>query len=350
LKKSYFFANASSNQLECQMVTRLAVTPLVSLDLAKIMGIGREVIEVEGRALLGLADCLDDTFAAAVSLIVECKQRVIVSGMGKSGHVARKMAATFASTGTPSLFVHPAEAAHGDLGMITRGDLLLILSNSGSTPELKAVVEHAKRVNASIVAIASRATSPLMASADVRLLLPNVREACPVNIAPTTSTTLMLALGDALAVATMRVRGLTRERLQMLHPGGSIGGRLQPVESLMHVGDMLPLVTPDAPMFDVVLEMTRKCFGIAGVMDVCYLFGVITDGDLRRHSDQLFSLVAKDVLTPDPKLVPEGTMREDALALLHEHRITAMFVTAFDSPRRPVGLVHIHDFLRPRDA
>lgn len=332
------------------MVTRLLATAVNGQDVAKILAIGREVVQVEGRALLDLADCLGESFADAVHLLVETKQRVIVSGMGKSGHVARKIAATLASTGTPALFVHPAEAAHGDLGMITRGDLLLILSNSGATPELKAVVEHAKRVRSSIIAIASRASSPLMKIADVKLLLPHAREACPVNIAPTTSTTLMLVLGDALAVATMRVRGLTRERLQLLHPGGAIGERLQPVEFLMHSGDKLPLVAPDAPMLDVILEMNRKSFGIAGVITDGNLIGVITDGDLRRHSENLLELTARDVLTSDPKLVQEGTIREDALAILHEYRITALFVTACDDPLRPIGLIHIHDFTRSRDG
>jgi arabinose-5-phosphate isomerase len=331
-------------------VGRMLAATLNDRDYSKVLGVGREVIHVEGRALFELADCLDETFVAAVDLLVETKQRVIVSGMGKSGHVARKIAATLASTGTPALFVHPAEAAHGDLGMITQGDSLLILSNSGATPELTAVVKHAKRVGSSIIAVASQASSPLMKSADVRLLLPPVGEACPVNIAPTTSTTLMLALGDALAVATMRVRGLTRERLQLLHPGGSIGDRLQPVDSMMHVGLNLPLVAPDAPMLDVVLEMTRKSFGIAGVVEDGNLIGVITDGDLRRHSEQLFSLAARDVLTPAPKFVTEGTMAEDALAVLQEYRITALFVTAHDAPLRPVGLVHIHDFARARNG
>jgi arabinose-5-phosphate isomerase len=185
-----------------------------------------------------------------------------------------------------------------------------------------------------------------MKAADVRLLLPAVREACPVNIAPTTSTTLMLALGDALAVAAMRVRGLTRERLQLLHPGGAIGDRLRPIDQLMHLGDSLPLVDQGASMADVVVEMTRRSFGIAGVMSDGNLVGVITDGDLRRHSQHLFSSRACDVMTPDPKLVPEGAVCEDVLAMLQEHRITALFVCAHDAPRRPVGLVHIHDFAR----
>jgi arabinose-5-phosphate isomerase len=300
--------------------------------------------------LFDLATSLGDSFVEAVDLLVGTKHRVIVSGMGKSGHVARKIAATLASTGTPALFVHPGEAAHGDLGMITHGDLLLILSNSGATPELRAVVKHAKRVGSSIIAMGSQGSSPLMKASDVRLLLPQAREACPVNIAPTTSTTLMLALGDALAVSTMRVRGLTRERLQLLHPGGAIGDRLQPVEAIMHVGDTLPLVEHDTPMLEVVLEMTRKSFGIAGVVAAGELIGVITDGDLRRHSDGLFSLVACDVLTPEPKVVPEGMMCETALSMLEEYRITALFVTAHDAPLKPVGLVHIHDFTRSRNA
>jgi arabinose-5-phosphate isomerase len=266
--------------------------------------------------------------------------------MGKSGHIGRKIAATLASTGTPALFVHPAEAAHGDLGMITRGDTLIVLSNSGSTPELRSVLRHAKLFHCPIIAVASQHASPLMKAADVRLLLPAVREACPVNIAPTTSTTLMLALGDALAVAAMRVRGLTRERLQLLHPGGAIGDRLRPIDQLMHLGDSLPLVDQGASMADVVVEMTRRSFGIAGVMSDGNLVGVITDGDLRRHSQHLFSSRASDVMTPDPKLVPEGAMCEDVLAMLQEHRITALFVCAHDAPRRPVGLVHIHDFAR----
>ena len=332
------------------MVTRPLATALAGHDIAKILADGREVIRIEGSALADLAAILDDSFVEAVDLLVGTTQRVIVSGMGKSGHIARKIAATLASTGTPALFVHPAEAAHGDLGMITEGDLLLMLSNSGSTPELKAVIQHARTVGAPIIAMGSQTASPMMRSANVRLVLPAVREACPVNIAPTTSTTLMLALGDALAVATMRVRGLTRERLQLLHPGGSIGDRLLPVDAVMHSGDSLPLVNPDTPMVEVIIEMTRKSFGIAGVVDGGTLVGVITDGDLRRHCEQLLELKASDVLTAGPKVVAEGTLCEDALALLEEHRITALFVTAHDAPERPIGLVHIHDFTRLRNG
>jgi arabinose-5-phosphate isomerase len=350
LKIRHFLAIAQSNRVEFSMKSLLSILPLDTGDYSQVLANGREVIEVEGRALLDLATGLGDSFVEAVDLLIGTKQRVIVSGMGKSGHVARKIAATLASTGTPALFVHPGEAAHGDLGMITHGDLLLILSNSGSTPELRSVVEHAKRVGSSIIAMGSQSSSQLMKAANVRLLLPPAREACPVNIAPTTSTTLMLAFGDALAVATMRVRGLTRERLQLLHPGGAIGGRLQPVEAIMHVGDKLPLVELHTPMLDVVLEMNQKSFGIAGVVSGGELIGVITDGDLRRHSEGLLSLKACDVLTPGPKVVPEGMMCETALSMLEEYRITALFVTAHDAPLRPVGLVHIHDLARSRNG
>jgi arabinose-5-phosphate isomerase len=329
------------------MNSRASSNTLTGKASSEILTNGREVIETEARALLELAEVLDTSFPDAVDLLVAARQRVIVSGMGKSGHIGRKIAATLASTGTPALFVHPAEAAHGDLGMITPGDLLLILSNSGTTPELHAVIQHAKNAGCKIIAIASQNTSPLMRSADVRLLLPAVREACPVNIAPTTSTTLMLALGDALAVAAMRVRGLTRERLQLLHPGGAIGGRLQRVDSIMHSGDALPLISPETGMADAVIEMTRKSFGIAGVVRDDALIGVITDGDLRRHSDRLFEQRAEDVMTTNPKVVSEGALCEDTLAVLQEHRITALFVTAHDAPERPVGLVHIHDLARP---
>jgi arabinose-5-phosphate isomerase len=315
-----------------------------------ILAIGREVVATEARALDQLADALDEDFAWAVRLLVAGKQRVIVSGMGKSGHIGRKIAATLASTGTPALFVHPAEAAHGDLGMIMRGDLLLILSNSGTTPELRTVVDHARSIGCPIIAVASQRTSPLIRSADVSLVLPHVREACPINIAPTTSTTLMLALGDALAIAVMRVRGQTREGMRLLHPGGSIGGRLQPVQALMHGGNSLPLVSPDTPMSEVLIEMTQKSFGIAGVVQDGRLIGIITDGDLRRHIDDLLTGTAVDVMTAEPKVVIEGTLCEDALALMEEYRITALFVTAHDAPEQPVGLVHIHDFPRLRHA
>lgn len=313
------------------------------LDLGAI---GSEVIRTEAAALSLLADMLGAEFADAVGRLSRTEGRVIVSGMGKSGHIARKIAATLASTGTPALFVHPAEAGHGDLGMIVRGDLLLLLSNSGETPELRALIDHGRRLSCTIVAIASRDASPLMAAADVRLLLPAAREACPVNIAPTTSTTLMLALGDALAIAVMRLRGTARETLRALHPGGAIGSRLMPVDTIMHGGLKLPLVAPALRMSDVMIEMSHKGFGIAGVIADDRLVGVITDGDLRRHSSHLFDQTAADVMTPTPVTVTEGVACEEALAVMEEHRITALFVVACDAPTRVVGLIHIHDLAR----
>lgn len=308
---------------------------------------GRDVIRTEARALLQLADLLDDSFADAVGLILSTEQRVIVSGMGKAGHVGRKIASTLASTGTPALFLHPGEAAHGDLGMMVAGDLLLILSNSGATPELRSVTDHAATLGNAIIAIGSQIDSPLMQAADVRLPLPAVAEACPVNIAPTTSTTLMLALGDALAVAAMSARGFTRDRFRLLHPGGAIGDRLTLVDDIMHDGAQLPLVPADMPMPDVLVIMTQRSYGIAGVVDADgRLLGAITDGDLRRHGTRLFAGAASSIMTPEPKVIAEGSTSEDALAIMQANRITALFVMAHDDPAVPVGLVHIHDFSR----
>jgi arabinose-5-phosphate isomerase len=305
---------------------------------------GRRVVETEGRALLRLAELLDERFAAAVEVILGARQRVIVSGMGKSGHIGRKIAATLASTGTPALFLHPAEAAHGDLGMIVSGDVLLLLSNSGATPELNTVLRHVRTLGNRVIGVTSQRQSPLSQQSDVLLLLPALAEACPKNVAPTTSTTLMLALGDALAVAVMEGRGWTRDHLRVLHPGGALGSRMAYVEEVMHVGKDLPLVAADTPMHEVVIEMTRKRFGIAGVVNGDGdLVGVITDGDLRRHSDHLFQSTAADVMTVDPVTVGEGTPTEDALTIMQSNKITALFVMASDRPCGVVGLIHIHD-------
>jgi arabinose-5-phosphate isomerase len=231
--------------------------------------------------------------------------------------------------------------------MIMGGDVLLILSNSGSTPELQTVVRHVKSLGCKIIGITSRAESPLMQVSDVQLVLPAVPEACPSQIAPTTSTTLMLALGDALAIAVMEQRGLTRDHLRLLHPGGTIGNRLIHVDDIMHAADQLPLVDLDLPMQDVVIEMTRRSLGIAGVVNESgQLVGVITDGDLRRHIDHLFTSCAADVMTADPKTIEQGTYVEDALTIMQASLITSLFVVDRDQPRLPVGLVHIHDFSR----
>jgi arabinose-5-phosphate isomerase len=308
---------------------------------------GRQVIRIEAAALDRLADTLDQAFAAAVRMIINARRRVVVTGMGKSGHVARKIVATLAATGTPAMFLHPAEAAHGDLGMVTPGDVLIALSNSGSTPEVQLIMRYAQSLGCRSIAISGRAHAPIMQAADIALLLPPAREACPVNIAPTTSTTMMIALGDALAVTVMGLRGISRERIKLLHPGGSIGASLTPVDDLMHTGEWLPLVPADAPMRDVLVVMTEKSLGLAGVIDTSgHLVGVITDGDLRRHIDTLMESVARDVMTPDPRTITLGSFAGDARALLAQARITALFVVARDDPQRPVGVVHIHDLAR----
>ena len=312
-----------------------------------ILDHGRAVLDVEADALVQLSEVLDENFARAVELILETKGRVVVSGMGKSGHIARKMAATFASTGTPAIFIHPGEAAHGDLGMLLAEDLLVLLSNSGATPELHPIMHYAARLGCSIIGVTSQRHSPMGDMADACLTLPRVRETCPLNISPTTSTTLMLALGDALAVATMSMRGISREQLELLHPGGAIGSRLMPVNEIMHAGDQLPLVGADLPMRNVLVTMTEKSLGIAGVVDAAgWLIGTITDGDLRRNIDRLLMSVAADVMTINPKTVPDGTYVEDARAILTTNKITSLFVMDHAVPAKPIGLVHIHDFNR----
>ena len=311
---------------------------------------GRSVIAIEAAALARLRDTLDQSFSDAVHLLLTLPGRVIVTGMGKSGHIARKIAATLASTGTPALFVHPAEAAHGDLGMMIEGDALIMLSNSGGTSELKPMIGHAAMLAMPIIAISARCNSTLMRAASIRLLLPAAAEACPSNIAPTTSTAMMLALGDALAMATMRERGVSRDGFEALHPGGTIGLRLMRVAAVMHADAEMPVVTADTPMREVVLTMTRLTFGIAGVVnDEGRLIGVITDGDLRRHVDALMTGIAREVMTTAPITIGAGSFAEDALALMNDHKITSLFVTGgegADGQDVPVGVVTIHDFLR----
>ncbi|OYY76084.1 MAG: KpsF/GutQ family sugar-phosphate isomerase [Sphingomonas sp. 28-62-20] len=314
---------------------------------AEILACGRAVITDEAEALEALSHAIDENFVAAVEALMGTDRRVVVSGLGKSGHVGRKIAASFASTGTPAFFMHAAEAAHGDLGMIMPGDTLLLLSMSGETRELKQVVTYAAEAGITIVAIGSKPSSTIMQLADVKLLIPPVREACPENISPTTSAIMMLAMGDALAIAMMNQRGVSRTKLNMLHPGGAIGQRLARVSSLMHSKDELPLVKRATPMRDVVLTITAHSLGIAGVIDDAgSLIGVITDGDLRRHADNLFDRDAQAVMTQNPSTVDVSCFVEDALQTIEANKITALFVTHSLNPRLPVGLIHIHDILR----
>ena len=314
---------------------------------AELLARGRRVIQAEADALDQLAIGLDARFADAVNLLLHTRSRVIVTGMGKSGHVGRKIAATLAATGTPAFFVHPAEAAHGDLGMMTRDDLLMVLSNSGNTPDLCPILAHAQRLGCPVIGLGSHADSIVMRAATVALVLPAAREACPANIAPTTSSTLMLAMGDALAIATMAARGVTHAQLRQLHPGGSIGLGLVSVSDIMHRGEALPLVPFGMPMRDVLLEMTEKSLGIAGVVDrTGRLVGAITDGDLRRHVHGLLTACAEDVMTRAPRTVRADARAGEALALMNEAKVSALFVVEDGQANLPVGVLHLHDLGR----
>lgn len=310
---------------------------------------GRDVVLAEAEGLRQLAALLDDRFVEACHTILAAPRQLVVTGMGKSGHIARKVAATFAATGTPAIYVHPGEAGHGDMGMLAQGDVLLVLSNSGNTVELRAMLVYARRNRIPVIGVASRADSLVGQSADIRLGCPRLPEACSSNIAPTTSTTIQLALGDALAMAVMDLRGISRRELGALHPGGVIGLALSPVSDIMHGPDQLPLVGLQEAMADAISTMTRGRFGLVGVVDEGgSLAGLITDGDLRRHFAVLGSARAAEVMTPAPKVIPADMLAGDALEFLNENRITAAFVVAEASPcpQVPLGIVHIHDLLR----
>lgn len=302
------------------------------------------VLRTEGAAVIAMADSLPEDFEAAVEAILATKGRVILSGIGKSGHIARKISSTFASTGTPSAFVHPAEASHGDLGMVMPGDLTILISNSGETAELRDMVAHVARFAIPMVAISGRVDSTLMQAANYRLTLPPAPEACVIGMAPTTSTTLTLALGDALAVSVMERRGFLPEQFRTFHPGGKLGAQLSKVAQLMHIGDALPLVPADLSMAETLIVMSEKSFGLAGVVEDSRLVGVISDGDLRRNIAHLMDRTAGEVATRDPRVIAPDDLAAEAMALMSGNRITALF--AVDDAMRPVGLLHIHDCLR----
>jgi arabinose-5-phosphate isomerase len=303
---------------------------------------------MEADALHQLADHIDDAFATAVDMILGCRQRVIVSGIGKSGHVARKIAATLAATGTPALFVHAAEASHGDVGMVSAGDVLIVFSNSGATVEVQPLCIYAKAIGCPVIGVSRNPTSLLMRTADLGLSLPKVEEACTSSLAPTTSSTMMMALGDALAVAAMRARGLSGSDIQALHPGGEIGLHLRGVEDVMHSGDRLPLVGLNTPMPHVLVTMTEKRLGMAGVVDEQgELIGIITDGDLRRHARTVVFGTAADVMTDAPRTIARTARVQEALEMMNTHRITVLFVVDDRQPRIPLGAVQIYDIAVP---
>jgi arabinose-5-phosphate isomerase len=307
---------------------------------------GRRVILAEAEALQRLAESIEGVFAGTVDLLAGVTGRVAVTGMGKSGHVARKIAATLASTGTPALFVHPGEASHGDLGMITPQDAVIALSNSGETNELRDLILYAKRFSIPLIGMVGRPGSTLAESADLCLVLPEISEACPMGLAPTTSTTCMLALGDALAVALLERRGFSARDFAVFHPGGKLGSQLLRVEQLMHKGEDLPLVEPGTRLGDAVLEMTRKRLGCVGVTENGRLVGIITDGDLRRHmAPDIFDRTAREVMSHTPRTIEPRALAVEAVAAMNgpPRPVSVLFVV---EDGRPVGALHLHDCLK----
>ena len=288
---------------------------------------------------------LGETFVRAADLVRNAKGRLIVTGLGKSGHIARKIAATFASTGTPAFFVHAAEAGHGDLGMITADDVILAMSWSGEQPEMKTLITYAKRFRIPVIAMTAERDSTLSKAADVALTLPKAREACPHNLAPTTSSLMMLALGDALAIALLEGRGFTSTDFSVLHPGGKLGAMLKYTSDLMHTGAAVPLKPLGTRMSDALVEMTSKGFGCVGIVDAHgVIAGIVTDGDLRRHMrPDLMTELVDDVMTKNPKTIRGNLLASEALEILNASKITALIVTELN---KPIGIVHLHDLLR----
>ncbi len=311
------------------------------------LSIARRVIGEEAEALVALSAGLDHSFDLAVERLLAARGRVIVSGMGKSGHIARKIAATFASTGTPAHFVHPAEASHGDLGMMTKDDVVMVLSNSGETAELANLLAFTRRFRIPLIGIAAQADSTLLTQSDVAIVLPQRGEACGTGVVPTISTTMMLALGDALAIALMEARQFTPENFRDFHPGGRLGARLSRVRDLMHKGSALPLVPMATPMSDALLTISQKGFGVVGVTDDNgHLVGIVTDGDLRRHMAGLLERRADEVMTPQPRTIGPDVLAEEAVAVMNERKITCLFVVDPTGSREVCGILHIHDCLR----
>ena len=304
----------------------------------------RNVLKIESKALEKLANNLPEDFTRLINAIINCKGRVVVAGVGKSGHIGRKISATLASTGTPSYFVHATEASHGDMGMIVEGDICLLISNSGETSEMHNIVAHTRRFLIPIAAISSNSDSTLMRAADFALELPDAAEACTIGMAPTTSTTMTLALGDALAVSLMRERNFNTENFKIFHPSGNLGSQMKRIKDLMHVGDKIPQVTPETSMPDALIEMTSKGFGIALLIKARKITGIISDGDLRRHMHHLLDKTAGDIASNDPVVISEDAFAADALRIMNNSKISVLVVA--DQENHPQGILHIHDLLR----
>jgi arabinose-5-phosphate isomerase len=313
------------------------------VDNTQIIDSGRRVIAHEARALDIMAGIIDEVFADVVNLLLKTKGRIVVTAVGKSGHIARKIAATLASTGTPALFVHASEANHGDMGMIAEGDVVVMLSNSGGSTELFSIAEYCKYRSIPIAAIVGKRPSHIADIADYVLLLPEISEVTPLSV-PTASSTMMLAIGDALAICVMQIRGFNKENHKLLHPAGVIGISLKKVSELMHAGSAIPLVDVDTKMDEAIIEMTRKRFGCTGVLKNGCLVGIITDGDLRRHMEpSILSTRAAQVMTHNPVIITSDKFASEALAIMEERSITALFIV---EEKNVVGIVHIHDLLK----
>ncbi len=312
--------------------------------MMKYLDEARQVLRDEAQAITILADSLGESFERTVECLLGIKGRIAVTGMGKSGHVARKIAATLASTGSPAYFIHPAEASHGDLGMMTPDDAVIAISNSGNTSELTDIILYASENNMPLIAITRNADSFLGKHCDYLLQQPQLHEACPLDCAPTTSTTVQMALGDALAMCLLTARGFSKEDFRRFHPGGSLGHKLSLVRDLMHTGDAMPLLRLDAPMMNVLAEMTRKGFGCVGVMDGETLVGIITDGDLRRHmGPNILESTAEELMTRNPVCVDADALSAKAQGVMEQRKITCVFVV--DDERRPLGILSMHDIL-----
>jgi arabinose-5-phosphate isomerase len=321
------------------------MTAPTTINAHKILEAGRNAVAQESEALAHLAASLDDKFTSAVKLLSQQNSRVIVSGIGKSGHIARKIAATFASVGQPAFFVHPAEANHGDLGMITPEDRLLLLSHSGETVELKPMLDYSRRFHIPAVAITAKENSNLASIADITLCYPTVPEACPMGLAPTTSTTMMLALGDALAIAMLHTRSFSSTDFRTFHPGGNLGKQLSRVRDFMHTDDRLPIVPMGTLMQECLIRMSYFGFGCVAIIDTDgKMLGVITDGDLRRHMHAgLLNDTVEAVMSPTPTMISADILMAEALAIMQDKSITSLFISANN---KPIGILHIHDCLR----
>jgi len=309
------------------------------------LGSAKRALEIESQALQKLKKSIGKEFLSVINVLSKIKGRIIISGVGKSGHVGKKIAATLSSTGTPSMFIHPTEASHGDLGMITKSDAIILLSNSGESPELDDMITYAKRYNLPLVGITSKRKSTLVNSTEKILLLPEFREACPLKLAPTTSTTMMMALGDALAISLLEKRSFSSENFKKFHPGGQLGSKMQTVKDLMHKGREMPLIESNKKMGSMLILMTEKRLGCVGIINQKKsLIGVVTDGDLRRNMNKnLLEKKISDIMNKKPKVISQEKLAVEALNLMNKHKITQLFVT---NRSIPMGVIHIHDLYR----